>query len=69
MSMTIKWVLHFFCQETEKKKNINPYPMQSLSYEVRMGNNEKRKSEKGKERERKNATKEKVWKAKSEKGK
>jgi hypothetical protein len=34
--------------------------MQSLLYEVRMGNNEKRKSEKGKERGRKNATKEKV---------
>ncbi len=38
----------FFCQETEKKKNINPDPMQSLLYEVRMGNNEKGKSEKGK---------------------
>ncbi len=32
----------------KRKKNINPYPMQSLMYEVRMGNNEKRKSEKGK---------------------
>jgi hypothetical protein len=43
-----KFSFTFFVKETEKKRNINPYPMQSLSYEVRMGNNEKRKSEKGK---------------------